>query len=171
MKNLKKLMAAVVVAGLIGVTGAAYAASALTPADIAAQLTGKTVTEMNQERADGKTYGTIAKEAGKLEEFKNQMLEQKKTLLNKRVSEGTMTQEQADTILSRINNNQANCDGSASGRMGGSGAGFGQGQGSGQGKGQGNGQGIGKGQSQGQRQGTCNGSGGFQGQGIGQGQS
>lgn len=133
MKGLKKWAAALTVAAVLGAGGAAYAATALTPAEIAANLTGKTVTELQQQRQTGQTYGAIANEAGKLDEFKAQMLEQKKAILDERVADGKMTQERAETIYKNMQENQVNCDGTGNGaRMGQqNGAGFGQGQGNG----------------------------------------
>jgi len=161
MKGLKKWAAALTVVAVLGASGAAYAATALTPAEIAANLTGKSVTELQQQRADShQTYGAIANEAGKLEEFKVQMLEQKKVILDERVATGKLTQEQADTIYSNIQNNQTNCDGTGNGnaQMGKkAGAGFGQGAGNGLGNGQELGKGMGYGQGYGNRTGNCNG--------------
>jgi hypothetical protein len=154
MKNVKKLIALVTVLGVLGVSGAAYAADIKTPAELAAALTGKTVTEVTQERVEGKTYGAIALEAGKLDEFKTQMLDQKKAVLDQRVKDGTLTQQQSDQILTRIKNNQAVCDGTGSAGIGrGAGAGFGQGKGMGSGRGSGTG--------------SCNGSGFGGGMGLG----
>jgi len=152
MKNLKKIIAAVTVVGMLGASGAAYAATVKTPAEIASELTGKTVEDLYKERASGKTYGTIAKDAGKLEEFKAQMLEQKKAILDQRVKDGKLTQEQADEIYNAIENNQANCDGTGSAAIGrkygagfGLGSGMGNGQGAGRGAGMRNGYGMGAG--------------------------
>jgi hypothetical protein len=98
----------------------------------------------------GKTYGTIAAEAGKLADFKTRMLEAKKAALKEKVTAGTMTQERANAVIAAMEQNQANCDGTGSGRIGQSmGAGFGGGMGNGQGRGQG---GTGRGQ------GICGGS-------------
>lgn len=156
MKNFKKLLAVVAVVGVLGTTGIVYAATeAKTPAEVVSGLTGKTVEDVTKERAEGKTYGTIANEADKLDEFKTQMLEQKKAILDQRVKDGTLTQAQADEIYNQIKENQATCDGTGSARIGrGAGAGFGQGScgglgmGSGtqgQGRGQGKGMGLGRG--------------------------
>lgn len=146
MKNLKRLIVLAVAIGVLGTAGVAYAADIKTPADIAAALTGKSVADVTGERAEGKTYGTIAKEAGKLEEFKSQMLEQKKAVLDQRVNDGTLTQQQADEIYNRIKTNQAACDGSGSAGIGKSyGAGFGQGRGMGLRMGRGAGTGSGNG--------------------------
>lgn len=141
MKNVKKLVAVAAVIGILGTAGAAYAAATKTPAEIASELTGKTVESLYEERQAGKTFGTIADQAGKLEEFKNQMLEQKKAILDERVAQGRLTQEQADELYNNMKENMETCDGTGSmgmGRM--SGAGFGQGMGKGQGR-MGNGQG------------------------------
>jgi len=149
MTKLKKVVATVTVLGMLGAGGVAYAAAS-TPADIASGLTGKTVEELRNERAAGKTYGTIAKEAGKLEEFKVQMMEQKKATLEQRVKDGKLTTEKAEEILNAIKENQANCDGNGSAAIGKKyGVGFGQGGGIGGGTGIGNGKGNGNGQNNG----------------------
>lgn len=139
MKNFKSYIAAATIVGLLGVAGTAFAAvTGQTPAEIAANVTGQTVEQVTAVRATGVTYGTIAKEAGKLDEFKAETLEQKKATLDQRVADGNLTQEQADTIYNSITTNQATCDGTGSAAIGKSmGAGFGQGQRMGLGKGQG----------------------------------
>lgn len=76
------------------------------------------------------------------------MLENKIAILNERVAEGTITQEEADKIIAAIEENQATCDGTAQARTGQKfGAGFGgmMGKGQGQGRGFGNAQGQGLG--------------------------
>jgi hypothetical protein len=146
MKNMKKMVLLAAAVGIMGSAGAVYAATAKTPADIASALTGKTVEDVVKEKAAGKTYGTIAKDAGKLEEFKVQMLEQKKLMLDQKVKDGVMTQEQADTIYNNIKDNQANCDGTGNSEIGKKcGAGFGKGMGNGTGNGMKNGKGMGRG--------------------------
>lgn len=151
--KLKKVIAITLAVGVISAMGIAYAVTTKTPADITASLTGKSIEEVTTEHNEGKTYGTIANDAGKLDEFKTQMLEQKKAILDQQVKDGKLTQEQADTIYNNIKNNQATCDGSGSariGRQGGAGFGKGCGNGAGQGcglgnRGRGNGQGLGRG--------------------------
>ena len=142
MKNFKSYIVAATIVGLLGVTGTAFAAvTGQTPAQITASLTGKTLEQVTTERATGITYGTIAKEAGKLDEFKAATLEQKKLFLDQRVADGNLTQEQADATYNRLVTNQSTCDGTGSAAIGKSmGAGFGQGKGMGLGKGQGMGQ-------------------------------
>ncbi|MDP4126527.1 MAG: hypothetical protein Q8912_06275 [Bacillota bacterium] len=148
MKNFKKLIAAATIVISLGVTGAVYAASTTSPADIVSNLTGKSAEEITEQRAAGKTYGAIAQESGKLDEFKNQLLEQKKLVLNQRVNDGYLTQAQADQIYNSLKANQATCDGTGTGRTG-------LGKGTGIGYGHGVGMGVGSGRGTGQRNGGC----------------
>lgn len=163
--KLRKMVLTLVLA--LGVTSVvAYAASAYgTPAEAAAGLTGRTLESVTEEKVEnGKSYGTIADEAGKLDEFKAEMLEMKKALLEKKVADGVLTQEQADEILAAIEENLASCDGTGAGSCGqGFGMGFGRpnrnGQGIGRGNGQGRGQGCGMGNGQGRGLGLGRGNG------------
>ena len=139
MRNLKKLVVVVTALSVMAAAGAVYAAP-ITPGEIVAGLADKTVEQVNDLRATGKTYGTIANDAGKLDEFKAQMLEQKKAILDQRVKDGIITQAQADAIYNNMKTNQSLCDGTGSGRMG-NGVGFGMGRGQGTGYGMGRGQG------------------------------
>lgn len=152
MLKFKKTMIIGAMVLTIGATSlTAFAASKYnTPAQAAAGLTGKTVESVISEKAEtGKTYGTIAKEAGKLTEFKNETLEIKKDALDDKVKNGTLTQERADEIMAALKENQKNCDGTGSDRIGQKmGAGFGgnggkNGGGMGKGQGKGEGQGLG----------------------------
>lgn len=141
MKNLKKLVVLVTALGVLGTAGTVYAATFKAPAEITSQVTGKSVEAVNEERASGKTYGTIANEAGKLDEFQSQMLEQRKAILDQQVNDGRLTQAQADAIYNNIKNNQAACNGTGMGY----GRGYGMGAGYGRGAGQGYGRGLGNG--------------------------
>lgn len=148
MTSMKKILFTTAVLVAIGATSiTAFAASVYnTPAEAVAGLTGKTVAQVTEERkTTGKTYGTIAKDAGKLDAFKKANLQIKKDILAARVAAGTLTQAKADEIIKALEANQATCDGSGSAKIGKSmGAGFGRGQGGGgQGRGQGGGQGGG----------------------------
>lgn len=146
MKSIKKMIGIFAVVGVLGVAGMVYAEGSKLPGDVAAALTGKSLTDVNKERANGKTYGSIAKEAGKLDEFKAQMLEQRKAALDNQVKAGRITQEQADQIYNNIKNNQALCDGTGNAKPGSrQGLGCGMGKGQGFGKGQGVGRGTGNG--------------------------
>lgn len=143
MKNMKTLIVMSALVVVLGVAGVAYAADYKTPADIAAAVTGKSITDVNAERAEGKSYGTIANEAEKLDEFKAQLLEQRKARLDQRVKDGQITQEQADESYNTIKNNQATCDGTGNGQGAGSGRGQGMGRGTGNANGSCNGKGSG----------------------------
>lgn len=145
MKNFKKLIAVATIVGSLGIVGVAGAATgATTPAGIVSALTGKSVEAVTAERAAGTTFGTIAQDAGKLEEFKTEILAQKKAMLEQRVTDGNMTQAQADAIYKSIEANQATCDANGSARIGKrNGVGVGQGMGMGKGAGQHNGGGFG----------------------------
>ena len=84
MTNLKKIVSLGLIVLTVGATSlTAYAASTYnTPAEAVAGLTGKTVESVIAERSEtGKTYGTIANEAGKLTEYKAEILEIKKDTL------------------------------------------------------------------------------------------
>ncbi len=150
MKNIKTFALAIAVVSTLS-SGMVFAAvTTKTPADITSGLTGKTVEQVTQEKASGKTYGTIAKEAGKLEEFKAESLTSKKQVLDQRVAEGKLTQAKSDEIYNSLKTNQESCDGTGSSSIGKTnGVGFGQGMGRGSGQGNGNGMGQGAGMKQG----------------------
>lgn len=176
MKKFKKVITVSAVVLALGVTSVVGFAESVykTPAEAVAGLTGKTVENVIVERQEAnKTYGKIADEAGKLDEFKKEILQIKKDNLDAQVKEGKITQEKADMIIKAIEENQANCDGTGSQKMGqkenarfgsnGLGQGLGGeakvGQGRGQAEGQGQIQGKDRGQGQGGmrlQDGTCN---------------
>ena len=136
MKNINKVLLIVTLL-LVVTTVTAFAASNYnTPAEAAAGVTERTVDEVIKERSEtAKTYGTIANDAGKLEEFKREMLELKRERLNERVKDGTLTQEQADEFLATMEERQEYCNGTQE-RMGKNmRAGFGGMMGNGQGNG------------------------------------
>ncbi len=126
-----------------------------TPASILARLTGRTVEDVIREKIDtGKTYGTIAKENGKLKEFQKECLDLKEKALKKDVANGYLTQKEADKILAAIKANQETCDGTGYGNCG-YGRGYGNGNGKGYGQGNGRGYGNGNGRCNGQGYGRC----------------
>ena len=159
-KTGKRVLATFVAAGILAIGIAAYAAESVTPADIAASVTGKSLATVQAERAAGKTYGTIAKDAGKLDAFKASALENKKVILDQQVKDGRLTQAQADAAYAAIKAAQATCDGTGTARIGrtngigfgcgrglrdgtGAGMGFGRNSGNAAGTGTGRGQGMG----------------------------
>ena len=149
---------AVLGALIIAFAATAYAATgARTMADVAATVTGRSVASVTEERTDtGKTYGTIAKDAGKLDDFKSEALKVRKEQLDAQVAAGTLTQEKAEEIYQAIEKNQATCTGTGGARIGRSmGACFCQGQGNGAGRGNGSGCGMGNGGGCGMGAGAC----------------
>ena len=100
----------------VGSAATVVAADYQTPAETIASLTGRPVSEIIQEAVDsGKTYGMIAAEAGKLEEFKEERLNVKEQILDENVENGAISQEEADNILEDIKERQAICDGTGAG--------------------------------------------------------
>ena len=119
-----------------------------TETKVISQATLRENKELAEKNETGKTYGTIANEAGKLEEFKEEMLAIKKQILDEKVAAGVITREKADEIYAAIEKNQTICDGTGKSKIGNMmGAGFGNmmGQSSGQGLGKGKGKGLGNG--------------------------
>lgn len=139
---------------LISLGGIAFASTFDSPAKIYADLTEKTVEEVYEERSTDKTFGQLAQENDIFEEFQAANLEIRKAILQERVNEGTITQEQADAMLKAMEEGCTLEPGSR--RLGQEyGLGFGgrgadQGQGLGRGMRQGNGQGMGQGMRYGQ---------------------
>lgn len=114
MKKMKKVLIGCGAAAMLAVMPVtAYAKPAYDfPAEAAAGVTGKTLDEVTAMHHSGRSYGAIAQEAGKLEEFQQAALDSCKEALGLRVTEGTLTQEQADAILAEMVQRQAQCDGS-----------------------------------------------------------
>ncbi len=151
MKTMRKFLASVVaVVTLAAGSVTAFAATQYAaPADAIAGLTGSKVQSVIDEKMQtGKTYGTIASEAGVLDEFKNAVYEIKEDRVQELVANGSITQADADEILAIIKERQAVCDG-----IGNGGAGLGLGIGGGRGAGRGNDGGRGMGN--GLRDGSC----------------
>lgn len=120
MRFTKKLIAGIAVALTFTATSiTAFAATTYqTPCEIVESLTGKSSQQVLEERQSGKTYGTIAEEAGKLEEFKTAMNELRTSILEERVANGSISREQMETILKAVEENQLICDGTGSGNGG-----------------------------------------------------
>lgn len=125
MKNNKKMMTGFAIAiALSAATMTSFAAAAYkTPAEAVSGITGKTTDEVTAERRSGKTYGSMAAEAGKLDEFQQAVADIHEDRLNQAVADGTLTQEQADAQLAAIQERQAICDGNGTGAGTGYGAG------------------------------------------------
>ncbi|MDK2823450.1 MAG: hypothetical protein PWQ67_612 [Clostridia bacterium] len=121
----------------------AFAATYTHPSEMVANLTGKTQDEVFNLRSQGKTYGQIAQENGVLEQFKNNMLEYKKAIIDERVNQGLITKENGEAIKKALEERIAICNGTPDpnrmplGQQFGGGLGFGRGQGRGMGMGRG----------------------------------
>ena len=141
MKKLKTLAVISIMLLIISATSIiAFAAVYDTPAQALAGISGKDLETVIAERKEKNIrYGTMAKEAGSLEEFRKEMLEIKKAILKERVKAGTITQEKADEIIATMEKNYENCDGTGQkGQCGNigqkNGIGFGNGYGKANGK-------------------------------------
>lgn len=102
MKRFARAAALAVAAVVLTTAGVALASEFKSPVEILSEISGKPVEDLQDQRQEGKPYGAIAEDYGKLEEFRQQMLEQKKAVLDKRVEEGYLTREQADEIEQRL---------------------------------------------------------------------
>ncbi|MFA5342086.1 MAG: hypothetical protein WC332_09935 [Clostridia bacterium] len=129
MTKIKRLMViglVILSLGAVAVAGVA-ATEHKTPAEAYSALSGVTAEEaLALRQSTGKTFGMLALEAGKSEEFKSIILEMKKDKINELVANGEITQEEADALLATIEANIANCDGTGmQGAKAGIGLGFG----------------------------------------------
>jgi len=138
----------VIILGLVVLTLAATSLTAFaltganTPVEILAELTGNSVEDITKQKIESnKTYGALAADEGLWEEFKEEMLKSKKAFLDEKVTDGTITQDEADTIYNNIQERQELCNGNGEGFGGMMGYGFGNG---GRGLGQGQGRGCGR---------------------------
>lgn len=96
------------------------ATSQTTPAEILAGLTGKTTQNVWQERREsGKSFGTMANEAGVLSKFQTENREAKQARLNERVAEGRFTKDEAARIMADFDKRQADCTNGDGGMQGG----------------------------------------------------
>lgn len=106
---------------LVAASATAFASpSYKTPAEVVAGITGRPVESVIEEKKEqNKSYGTIASEAGKLDEFKEEMLEVKKE--NQAVCDGTGnagicqstgTNQGSCSVNQGNCTNQGNCDAS-----------------------------------------------------------
>ena len=126
MKKFNKiLVVALVLFAFAAASLTAYAFTFNSPAEIVANLSGKSVEDVTEEKFDSnKTYGEIAYDEGKWEEFREEVLESKKAYLDEMVEEGVLTQEEADEYYNYMLEMQEYCD-ETGGNGRGAGCGFG----------------------------------------------
>ena len=155
----------------------AFAAEGSTPAEIYAELTGKTTEEAWGMRGQGR-FGKLAAEEGVSQAFIAEMLLAKKMSIQALVGDA-LTQEEADQAIAALEAQVADCDGTqqqaqllqdlglrfgdgqgaGNGLAEGLGKGYGQGNADGQGNVDGQGNATGRGGNRGNRQGTLDGTG------------
>lgn len=81
------------------------------PVDILTSVIGKSAEEIAASLQEGKSYGAIAAEEGKLTEFHAAMLTAQKDALAAAVANKTITQEEADAQLANLEARMTLCDG------------------------------------------------------------
>ena len=151
MKKKTLVLIAVAVLTLV-LSTVAFAASYANPGEIVSGLTGKSEAEIYTERSQGKTFGQIAEDNGQLDEFRSQMQEYKKAIIDERVKAGIISAENGEALKKAMDERIASCTGTPGtnqerlGQQFGGGMKFGGGQGGGFGGGQGGGFGRGMGQ-------------------------
>ena len=92
----------------VGMAGAGYAAhgNVNSPVFVLSEMTDLSVTEISAQLANGATLAEVAEANGiALDAFVNALMEPRVAWLNEAVSNGTMTQEYADTILEHMRSN------------------------------------------------------------------
>ncbi|MGB4439030.1 MAG: DUF2680 domain-containing protein, partial [Sedimentibacter sp.] len=121
MKKFKKIAVVILVVFAFAATSlTAFAYTNNSPAQIVSELTGNSIEEVTAVKNDNDiTYGQIAYDEGLWEEFNTEMLESKKAFLQEKVTDGTLTQEEADAIYANIEARQETCNGNGTGGYGG----------------------------------------------------
>ncbi len=117
MKNFKKFAIMIaVVFSLATVSVSVFAKGSDEVAASLAKVTNKTVEEVVAlKNKNNNSYGELAKEAGKLEEFKLERTKLFKERLAEKVGNEKITQEKADEIIEKRSQNMESCDGSGTG--------------------------------------------------------
>lgn len=121
----------------------------LIPASILAEKLKISLSEAAALKETGSTYSQVAVVKGiSLDDFRKELIEKRKKLIDERVKEGYISEQQGELMKERIENNISNCDGTGNGgNCRGSGLGMmfgtrGNGCGLGQSKGFGRGKGL-----------------------------
>lgn len=110
--NNKKTITILMITTLVGIAGSTFAKTTHTnTAEMTAEITNQSVESvLEQKKNENKTFGQIAKEAGKLEEFKQKKMEMKKAKLDKLVEEGKITLEEAEEKLEKSKIKMDRCE-------------------------------------------------------------
>ncbi len=107
---MKKIV--IIIATMFGLSLALVGTLAFTtlePVALLSDLTGIPQQEIQEMKDSGIRWGQIAFKQGVSEEFRNTMLENRKLVIEAKVKDGTLTQEQANEILARMDENRLNC--------------------------------------------------------------
>lgn len=138
MKSMKKFIGIALILLIclsIAVPVLAYS-SYKTPLEIISTLTSMSQDDIINEKAK-KTFARIAKENNVLDEFKRQMLESKKQIINERIKAGSITDEEGEQILNNVKERQQYCNGEGYKKWQRQSNGYGRGNGYGKGMGRG----------------------------------
>lgn len=98
----------------IGLGAMSFADAFSSPAEVYADLAGVSVAEAYELKGTDKTFGELAEEKGFLEDFEAATRAGKIAIIEGRVADGTLSQEDADEIIGQIND----CDGTLGSRLG-----------------------------------------------------
>lgn len=79
--------------------------------DFVGKLAGKTAEEIADLRQQGFHMGQLALNADKFDEFKAYMTERREAVLEQKVADGLLTQEQADALKAQMEARSAECTG------------------------------------------------------------
>lgn len=103
------------------------------PVEVFANITEQDVADVLTEMQDGKTLGELAESAGVMDELKQTLLDDAKESLEAAVTDGRLTQEDADTRYSDMETRITDTDFDGMNRPDFAGQGMGRGQGKGRG--------------------------------------
>lgn len=106
----KKIIITLVVMTLL-MTITALAVTIKSPSGILSEITGIAEEQLQEQRQNGAKYGQIAEENGVAEEFKQSMLENKFAIIDERVAQGKLTQEEAEEFKNTLNERMESCTG------------------------------------------------------------
>lgn len=112
---MKKLVSIILIGVLaIGFGAISFADAFTSPVEIYSELAGVTVAEAYELKGTDKTFGDLAKEEGFWDEFVEATIAGKIAMVEARVADGTLEQEDADSIIEQLND----CDGTGDSRIG-----------------------------------------------------
>ncbi len=94
---------------IVSIAGAGLAlASSSSPAAILSDLTGEPASALEEKNTE-ETYGAIAAELGVRDEFKAARIKQKMAIVDRKTSEGALSQEEAEELKGMFNSRAQDC--------------------------------------------------------------